>query len=62
LIEILYLMDNLNVEIIVNSVNLDGHVFVENAGQLVNVDGIVLFVNLLQSLNNKDNLNKLRFC
>jgi hypothetical protein len=55
-------MDNLNVEIIVNSVNLDGHVFVENAGQLINVDGIVLFVNLLQSLNNKDNLNKLRFC
>lgn len=55
-------MDNLNVEIIVNNVNLDGHVFVENAGQLVNVDGIVLFVNLLQSLNNKDNLNKLRFC
>ncbi len=43
-------MDNLNAKKM-NLVNLlDGHVFVENAGQLVNVDGIVLFVNLLQSL------------
>ncbi len=29
---------------------LEWHVFVENAGQLVDVDRIVLFVNLLQGL------------
>ena len=33
-----------------NTVILDGHVFVENASQLVNINGIVLFVDLLQSL------------